>query len=119
MTCVAMTSARVRCVRTASAQWRYVFFFSSRRRHTRCSRDWSSDVCSSDLYSMSATVDFDATSGPSLETQVANRQNYFGQFTWKTYPEQLEDAGISWKIYSRSEERRVGKERRTRVGPDH
>src|SRR5256884_1432127 len=24
-------------------------FFSSRRRHTRCSRDWSSDVCSSDL----------------------------------------------------------------------
>src|SRR5205809_733103 len=27
-----------------------VFFFSSRRRHTRCSRDWSSDVCSSDLH---------------------------------------------------------------------
>src|SRR5690554_7012088 len=26
-----------------------VFFFSSRRRHTRCGRDWSSDVCSSDL----------------------------------------------------------------------
>src|SRR2546429_826053 len=26
------------------------FFFSSRRRHTRCSRDWSSDVCSSDLF---------------------------------------------------------------------
>src|SRR5687768_18515978 len=26
-----------------------VFLFSSRRRHTRCSRDWSSDVCSSDL----------------------------------------------------------------------
>src|SRR5256884_6289954 len=26
-----------------------IFFFSSRRRHTRCSRDWSSDVCSSDL----------------------------------------------------------------------
>src|SRR2546422_8019900 len=29
----------------------YFFFFSSRRRHTRCSRDWSSDVCSSDLES--------------------------------------------------------------------
>src|SRR3989449_10751387 len=32
--------------------WRTLFiffFFSSRRRHTRCSRDWSSDVCSSDL----------------------------------------------------------------------
>src|SRR2546429_8179427 len=27
-----------------------LFFFSSRRRHTRCSRDWSSDVCSSDLF---------------------------------------------------------------------
>src|SRR5216684_6162175 len=30
------------------------FFFSSRRRHTRCSRDWSSDVCSSDLGSVVA-----------------------------------------------------------------
>src|SRR5256884_6892633 len=29
----------------------FFFFFSSRRRHTRCSRDWSSDVCSSDLVS--------------------------------------------------------------------
>src|SRR2546429_3610911 len=28
------------------------FFFSSRRRHTRCSRDWSSDVCSSDLVAL-------------------------------------------------------------------
>src|SRR3989442_14315080 len=28
------------------------FFFSSRRRHTRCGRDWSSDVCSSDLGSV-------------------------------------------------------------------
>src|SRR5699024_11474292 len=27
----------------------FVFFFSSRRRHTRSKRDWSSDVCSSDL----------------------------------------------------------------------
>src|SRR5699024_12237803 len=27
----------------------YMFFFSSRRRHTRSKRDWSSDVCSSDL----------------------------------------------------------------------
>src|SRR6266568_5294960 len=31
--------------------WRHVFFFfSSRRRHTRWNCDWSSDVCSSDLY---------------------------------------------------------------------
>src|SRR2546422_3312478 len=32
-----------------------MFFFSSRRRHTRCSRDWSSDVCSSDLNLPDAT----------------------------------------------------------------
>src|SRR5256884_8825467 len=32
-----------------SAAGMSLFFFSSRRRHTRCSRDWSSDVCSSDL----------------------------------------------------------------------
>src|SRR5205809_3753802 len=32
------------------------FFFSSRRRHTRCSRDWSSDVCSSDLSSLRPAV---------------------------------------------------------------
>src|SRR3989449_8670763 len=36
------------------------FFFSSRRRHTRCSRDWSSDVCSSDLSAPS----FDALFAP-------------------------------------------------------
>src|SRR5436853_5161904 len=30
----------------------YFFFFSSRRRHTRCLSDWSSDVCSSDLYAI-------------------------------------------------------------------
>src|SRR5690606_40128477 len=34
---------------------RAIFFFSSRRRHTRFSRDWSSDVCSSDLVSLSHT----------------------------------------------------------------
>src|SRR2546422_8223126 len=34
-----------------------IFFFSSRRRHTRCSRDWSSDVCSSDLFYYKPRVD--------------------------------------------------------------
>src|SRR3712207_7569389 len=35
------------------SRWRYVLlFFSSRRRHTRYWRDWSSDVCSSDLSSL-------------------------------------------------------------------
>src|SRR5690554_7290086 len=32
------------------------FFFSSRRRHTRCGRDWSSDVCSSDLLLYSGSI---------------------------------------------------------------
>src|SRR2546422_8028578 len=36
----------------------YIFFFSSRRRHTRCSRDWSSDVCSSDLHELRHQVFF-------------------------------------------------------------
>src|SRR5437868_11112602 len=34
----------------------FFFFFSSRRRHTRSKRDWSSDVCSSDLSSALATA---------------------------------------------------------------
>src|SRR5438128_8681187 len=34
---------------TVSCMFLCYFFFSSRRRHTRCYRDWSSDVCSSDL----------------------------------------------------------------------
>src|SRR5205809_4614835 len=34
----------------------FFFFFSSRRRHTRCSRDWSSDVCSSDLALVTVVV---------------------------------------------------------------
>src|SRR5687768_1238796 len=38
----------------------FFFFFSSRRRHTRCSRDWSSDVCSSDLVAAFPT-DIEAT----------------------------------------------------------
>src|SRR6266536_4516039 len=32
------------------------FFFSSRRRHTRSTRDWSSDVCSSDLQDVRVTM---------------------------------------------------------------
>src|SRR2546422_3750460 len=41
---------------SASISFIYLFFFSSRRRHTRCSRDWSSDVCSSDLSSFHGRV---------------------------------------------------------------
>src|SRR2546421_11693751 len=44
----------------------YFFFFSSRRRHTRSDRDWSSDVCSSDLLFRWPI------SGPSEETKVGH-----------------------------------------------
>src|SRR5712675_720918 len=44
------------------------FFFSSRRRHTRCSRDWSSDVCSSDL--AGALGDLDAGQDAWINTCV-------------------------------------------------
>src|SRR6266498_4861065 len=39
------------------------FFFSSRRRHTRCGRDWSSDVCSSDLAGSNAIQGAGAADG--------------------------------------------------------
>src|SRR5207249_6516291 len=66
---------------------RVFFFFSSRRRHTRSKRDWSSDVCSSDLPGLPATTDKRIRSLRSLWTSC------------------------------RSEERRVGKECRSRWLP--
>src|SRR2546422_10166943 len=47
------------------------FFFSSRRRHTRCSRDWSSDVCSSDLNNL---LDFSATGPHPRNSSAATNQ---------------------------------------------
>src|SRR5204862_2847087 len=41
--------ARSLSVSCRALSWFFFFFFSSRRRHTRSLRDWSSDVCSSDL----------------------------------------------------------------------
>src|SRR5207253_4363296 len=73
----------------------FFFFFSSRRRHTRWPRDWSSDVCSSDL----APHGF-ASSRCSVSFRVS-----------------LSD---SRRVASRrSEERRVGKECRSRWSPEH
>src|SRR5205809_3223319 len=46
------------------------FFFSSRRRHTRCSRDWNSDVCSSDLPSPSGEI-----FGLEADVEVESRMN--------------------------------------------
>src|SRR5207249_8736496 len=45
----------------------YFFFFSSRRRHTRSKRDWSSDVCSSDLLNIMAST---------TETQQRKKQSW-------------------------------------------
>src|SRR5215813_4142139 len=49
----------------------FCFFFSSRRRHTRCGRDWSSDVCSSDL-SLSAGLQAVRNVLPDNTVQSAN-----------------------------------------------
>src|ERR1035441_10844712 len=67
------------------------FFFSSRRRHTRRLSDWNSDVCSSDLQ---------MTTASSSNADKPNR--------WP-----------NWGKARRSEERRVGKERRSRWSPYH
>src|SRR6266480_2018557 len=71
----------------------FFFFFSSRRRHTRLTCDWSSDVCSSDL-----------TCASSRRRPTAPSSN---ACRW---------AGWRWP---RSEERRVGKECRSRWAPYH
>src|SRR5437868_12832202 len=45
-----------------------IFFFSSRRRHTRSKRDWSSDVCSSDLSVHTTISIIDTSSGATVRT---------------------------------------------------
>jgi len=79
------------------------FFHALAENFTLCDRYYCSVLGPTDpnrLYSMSATIDLNATGGPSLQTQVSKRAEYYGKFTWRTYPEQLQSAGISWKVYS-------------------
>ena len=79
------------------------FFHALAENFTLCDRYFCSVIGPTDpnrLYSMSATIDLNATEGPSLKTQVTERAKWFGKFAWRTYPEQLQAAGISWKIYS-------------------
>src|SRR2546429_3399596 len=54
-----------------------VFFFSSRRRHTRCSRDWSSDVCSSDLVALPGTQAVGGVSHLPLDEGKGNWYSYY------------------------------------------
>src|SRR5690606_40335798 len=78
------------------------FFFSSRRRHTRFSRDWSSDVCSSDL---SRRFICRLGSGPSCFIDgLLVRLGIGGSL-----PHVKQRAKLLKRL-SRSEERRVGKE---------
>src|SRR5690606_39397552 len=95
------------------------FFFSSRRRHTSFSRDWSSDVCSSDLEGATRRMSF-GLSGPISESLSFRLYGNLNK-TDSDDPEinkghQTERGGAnanSLPAGRRSEERRVGKERRT------
>src|SRR5690606_40469096 len=101
----------------------FFFFFSSRRRHTRFSRDWSSDVCSSDLlvshlfnnqYS-GVLVDrlIHGCHHTHLHQTLDQLANFYSQAL-----SQLRDEDVFRNIHLRSEERRVGKECRAGWWPD-
>src|SRR5690606_41154616 len=95
------------------------FFFSSRRRHTRFSRDWSSDVCSSDLLSNMTTgsgkYTYILADGSVVETsqlyvdRMANKN-----LKWETTTSYNAGLDLDFLDSRRSEERRVGKECRYR-----
>src|SRR5256886_7791882 len=95
------------------------FFFSSRRRHTRFDCDWSSDVCSSDL-------NIDLIAGMVEETEANWRECV--RKTIELSPDSVTvyemEIPYNTTIYKqmkaeRSEERRVGKECRSRWSPYH
>src|SRR3712207_6852017 len=96
-----------------------LFFFSSRRRHTRYWRDWSSDVCSSDLYNGVPTGVADFT-----DEARALRENFPAVASFRGCPtttsvlDEPPAEGGPFNI-ARSEERRVGKEWRSRWSPHH
>src|SRR5699024_11585383 len=72
-------------------------FFSSRRRHTRSKRDWSSDVCSSDLSGSDQFHAFDGDMAHGID-QI------------QTYKAGMEEILRQYPGCKRSEERRVGEE---------
>src|SRR3712207_8592621 len=99
------------------------FFFSSRRRHTRYWRDWSSDVCSSDLplrrfnyVRNSVKITVDAYDG-STTFYVADPTDPLLQTYAAIFPDLF--VPLANMPAERSEERRVGKECRSRWSPYH
>src|SRR2546421_5439527 len=94
-----------------------LFFFSSRRRHTRSDRDWSSDVCSSDLLLFrKATEDVQLEFDPFLRIEPAHGEPRIADFLES---EVRRGHGRVNHLGIRSEERRVGKECRSRWSPYH
>src|SRR5688572_31969207 len=93
----------------------FFFFFSSRRRHTRFDCDWSSDVCSSDLAHRRRRAGLAVTApGGHQRLDRAGRRHP----PPAGVPHRLaEEAGAA--PAARSEERRVGKECRSRWSPYH
>src|SRR2546427_8229418 len=94
----------------------FFFFFSSRRRHTRFDCDWSSDVCSSDL-----TVQALRAENEQLRRLLEARERLPRHSTLAEILYQGRDP-FSRKVIidkGRSEERRVGKECRSRWSPYH
>src|SRR2546430_8570617 len=99
---------------------RRFFFFSSRRRHTRFDCDWSSDVCSSDLANMgSHTLEFARTVGPQGRVLACEPTAH----VFARLLANLEaNRDLRPRVHAdqvRSEERRVGKECRSRWSPYH
>src|SRR3712207_7485865 len=89
-----------------------LFFFSSRRRHTRYWRDWSSDVCSSDLAGTTRR------SGPTRLVSTGSVSTVCPASSTRTV-EWPRKCRCGPPTGSRSEERRVGKEGRSRASPYH
>src|SRR3712207_8653578 len=95
----------------------FFFFFSSRRRHTRYWRDWSSDVCSSDLAAAKRgwTVDTVTSHQAALDAVAADPAAVAAV---GGYESDISAQAMQTKTL-RSEERRVGKEGRSRWSPYH